>query len=198
MRTLLAGAAMAAAVSGVLLHAQARRADPLSDGAQNVRLVGFNDLQGRESLVVTVKADQANGSWVYVGHHENLWDEKQKVNPITTQMEWNGTSILDIADPARPRLVWHIPNEQNASSRGTDPSRIRLVAEISRTRTSSARSATTFRRPTHSRPIEKGQPTVIQMNDVDIDHRGLAYASDRIGTGLFVLEYTGTRRQGTN
>jgi hypothetical protein len=49
-----------------------------------------------------------------------------------------------------------------------------------------------------SHPIEKGQPTVIQMNDVDIDHRGLAYASDRVGTGLFVLEYTGTRRQGTN
>jgi len=24
---------------------------------------------------------------------------------------------------------------------------------------------------------------------VDIDHRGLAYASDRIGTGLFILEY---------
>jgi hypothetical protein len=29
------------------------------------------------------------------------------------------------------------------------------------------------------------------MNDVDIDHRGLAYASDRVGTGLFILEYTG-------
>jgi hypothetical protein len=37
--------------------------------------------------------------------------------------------------------------------------------------------------------IAMGQPTVIQINDVDIDARGLAYASDRIGTGLFVLEY---------
>ena len=42
-----------------------------------------------------------------------------------------------------------------------------------------------------------GQPVVIQMNDVDIDHRGLAYASDRVGTGLFVLEYTGNKRRGT-
>jgi hypothetical protein len=33
-------------------------------------------------------------------------------------------------------------------------------------------------------------PTAIQINDVTIDHRGLAYASDRVGTGLFVLEYT--------
>ena len=43
----------------------------------------------------------------------------------------------------------------------------------------------------NSHPITKDQPTVIQMNDVDIDHRGLAYASDRVGTGLFILEYTG-------
>jgi len=42
-----------------------------------------------------------------------------------------------------------------------------------------------------SHPIDKDQPVAIQINDVDIDHRGLAYASDRIGTGLFILEYTG-------
>jgi hypothetical protein len=35
-----------------------------------------------------------------------------------------------------------------------------------------------------------GQPTVIQINDVDIDARGLAYASDRVGTGLFILQYS--------
>ncbi len=31
----------------------------------------------------------------------------------------------------------------------------------------------------------------IQINDVDVDYRGLIYASDRVGSGLFVLEYTG-------
>ena len=40
-----------------------------------------------------------------------------------------------------------------------------------------------------SPPIAEGQPVVIQINDVDIDARGLAYASDRVGTGLFILEY---------
>ena len=45
----------------------------------------------------------------------------------------------------------------------------------------------------NSHPIVKGQATAIQMNDVDIDHRGLVYASDRVGTGLFVLEYTGRK-----
>jgi predicted RNA-binding protein with TRAM domain len=45
-----------------------------------------------------------------------------------------------------------------------------------------------------SYPIEEGQPVVIQINDVDIDHRGLAYASDRAGGGLFILEYTGGKK----
>jgi len=103
----------------VLLRSQARpAADPMSDGASNVRLVGYSDLQGREALVVTTKSDPANGSWVYVGHHESYYDNKPKMNPITGKMEWNGTSILDIADPARPKYVWHIPNDTNRNSRG--------------------------------------------------------------------------------
>lgn len=92
--------------------------DPRADGAQNVRLVGYNDLQGRESLVVTTLSDPANGSWVYVGHHESYWDAKPKMNPITGKMEWNGTSILDVADPSNPKYVWHIPNDTNRNSRG--------------------------------------------------------------------------------
>jgi hypothetical protein len=43
-----------------------------------------------------------------------------------------------------------------------------------------------------SHPIEKGQVAAIQINDVDLDDRGLAYASDRTGAGLFILQYTGT------
>jgi hypothetical protein len=46
----------------------------------------------------------------------------------------------------------------------------------------------------NSYPIADGQPTVTQANDVDLDHRGLAYVSDRVGTGLFILEYTGDRK----
>jgi hypothetical protein len=33
--------------------------------------------------------------------------------------------------------------------------------------------------------------TVVQTNDVDLDYRGLAYISDRAGTGLHVIEYLG-------
>ena len=91
-------------------------ADPMSDGAEQVRLVGYNDLQGREALQVTARADEANGNWVYVGHLPSL-DDEPRLNPITGQMEWNGTSILNVADPANPELVWHIPNDVNTVSR---------------------------------------------------------------------------------
>src|SRR5688572_7119683 len=115
----LLAAVIAASGCGGLAEepAPAAAADPLADEAQNIRLVGHNDLQGRESLLVAVRADEANGNWVYVGHHENFYDETQKLNPITGQMEWNDTSTLDVNDSANPRLVWHMPNENNASSR---------------------------------------------------------------------------------
>ena len=122
MKRMFWGIAIATLVPSLavtLLRGQTRpAADLLSDGASNVRLVGYSDLQGRESLVVTTKSDPANGSWVYVGHHESYWDNKPKMNPITGKMEWNGTSILDVADPAKPKYVWHIPNEANRNSRG--------------------------------------------------------------------------------
>ena len=93
--------------------------DSMSDGVQNVRLVGYNDLQGRTALVTTTKSDPANGNWVYIGHHDSFHDEKPLLNPITGKMEFNGTSILDITDPAKPRYVWHIPNPTNKNSRST-------------------------------------------------------------------------------
>ena len=115
----IAFAALAPALAVTLAGGQAKpAADPRSDGAQNMQLVGYHDLQGRESLVVTTKSDPANGSWVYVGHHDSFWDDKPKLNPITGKIEWNGTSILDIGDPSKPKLVWHIPNETNRNSRG--------------------------------------------------------------------------------
>lgn len=93
--------------------------DPLADDAQNVRLVGYNDLQGRTALVTTTKSDSANGNWVYIGHHDAFHDDKPILNPITGKMEFNGTSILEISDPSKPRYVWHIPNETNRNSRST-------------------------------------------------------------------------------
>src|SRR5262245_65757871 len=108
-RLTLALSIVTLAMAGALLNGQAGpAADPLSDGASNVRLVGFNDLQGREALVVTTKSDPANGSWVYVGHHESYWDSKPKPNPITGNLEWTGTSLPDLGQQAKPQHAWHI------------------------------------------------------------------------------------------
>jgi hypothetical protein len=90
----------------------------VAEDAQNVQLLGYHDLQGRDALVVTALSDESNGDWVYVGHLESTWDGRPILNPITGAMEWSGTSILDVADPANPTLVWHIPNDTNKNSRG--------------------------------------------------------------------------------
>jgi hypothetical protein len=37
----------------------------------------------------------------------------------------------------------------------------------------------------------RGSNKVIQTNDVDLDHRGLIYITDRAGAGLHILEFTG-------
>ena len=74
---------------------------------QNVQLIGYHDLQGRDSLQVTCK-----GNWLYVGHHNG-----REHNPLTGEIEWNGTSIINVTNPHEPVLVAHIPNIENANSR---------------------------------------------------------------------------------
>jgi len=71
--------------------------------ALNTRLVGSHDLQGRSALEVCVRGD-----WCFIGHLPG-----KHRNPLTGKDEPNGTSILNIADPARPELVAHIPPEQD-------------------------------------------------------------------------------------
>ena len=43
----------------------------------------------------------------------------------------------------------------------------------------------------NTRPMNEDQTAVVQVNDVDLDDNGLAYVSDRVGTGFWVFEYTG-------
>ena len=92
-------------------------AAPARDSAENMRLVGYHDMQGRFALEIKTKSDAANGNWAYVGHVPNTRERAATLNPITQQQEWNGTSIFEISDPANPRPVWHIPNEVSANSR---------------------------------------------------------------------------------
>ena len=79
----------------------------LTAAAHNTRLVGFHDLQGRESLQVTLQGD-----WCYVGHLPGCLP-----NPLTGRDEHSGTSILDVSNPAKPNLIAHIPSAPGANCR---------------------------------------------------------------------------------
>jgi len=74
-----------------------------SPEARDMALVGFHDLQGRGAYQPVIH--QQNGRWVaYIGHHHG-----GAVNPMNGVREDNGTSLIDVTDPAKPKLLHHIP-----------------------------------------------------------------------------------------
>ncbi len=83
----------------------------------NVRLVGYNDLQGRSSYQPIV-IHQGNRYLVYAGHHGGAADLPQPINPMTGQAEFNGTSIIDVTDPAHPKYLKHIPGAPGGTESG--------------------------------------------------------------------------------
>ena len=159
----------------------ATASDPRSDGDLNVRLVGYHDLQGRQSLVVTTRSDAANGNWVYVGHTPNDRSDPQAsddgqgndqpiLNPITGKMEWNGTSIVEISRPGASAARLAHPERRGARqlTLGLGGLRLRLRlradgtrlpdsqlghrARSSSSRSSTSRRATPIRRRSRSSP----------------------------------------------
>lgn len=73
--------------------------------AENIRLVGHHNLDGRSAYQPLSKFNPVNDQWyTYVGHHAG-----SAVNSLTGQMEDNGTSIVRTTNPRSPQLVAHIP-----------------------------------------------------------------------------------------
>src|SRR5690242_4323963 len=70
----------------------------------NMEIVGHEDLQGR-SAYQPIIINQNGKQIAYVGHHDN---QKPIMNPMTGQAEINGTSIVDVTDPTRPKYLAHI------------------------------------------------------------------------------------------
>lgn len=76
---------------------------PRGAEARDMELTGFHDLQGRGAYQPVIHPQQ--GRWIaYVGHHAG-----SALNPLTGKDEANGTSLLDVTDPAKPVLLHHIP-----------------------------------------------------------------------------------------
>ena len=80
--------------------------------AHDMELVGHDDLQGRSAYQPTIH--QQRGRFIaYVGHHGG-----RARNPLTGADEDNGTSIVDVTDPARPRYLAHIPGMPGGPEQG--------------------------------------------------------------------------------
>ncbi len=87
----------------VVMPGTAQAAQSQGKEARDMALVGFHNLQGRGAYQPVIHAQ--NGRWIaYVGHHGG-----SAVNPLTRAREDNGTSLIDVTDPAKPALIHHIP-----------------------------------------------------------------------------------------
>lgn len=71
--------------------------------AFNMRLVGYDDLQGRSAYQPVVHA-YGERRILFVGHHAG-----KALNPATGRVEVNGLSILDVTDPSAPVYLAHVP-----------------------------------------------------------------------------------------
>src|SRR5580704_3471270 len=73
--------------------------------SSNMTLLGTNDLQGRSAYQPSIHK-QGERYIAYIGHHGG-----SELNPLTGQQENNGTSIVDVTDPAHTKYLAHIPGE---------------------------------------------------------------------------------------
>lgn len=97
---------IAALVAGFAFSAAAQE----QPEAVNMQLVGSNDLQARSAYQPTIH--RQGDRWIaYIGHHGGTDDVPTPVNPMTGKEEPNGTSIVDVTDPAHPKYLKHLPGQ---------------------------------------------------------------------------------------
>jgi hypothetical protein len=118
-KTSIAGMCMAlawAAIASAAPPAPGSRAE-----SRNMRLVGHSDLQGRKAFQAVII--QQNGRWIaYVGHHGGT-----HLNTLTGRPEANGTSVVDVTDPKRPKYIHHIPTGEGADVEGGEGTGAQMV-----------------------------------------------------------------------
>jgi len=85
--------------------------------ASNMRLVGYSDLQARSAYQPTIH-HQGDRYIAYIGHHGGTDAIPDPVNPLTGSAEPNGTSIVDVTDPAHPKYLHHIPGQEGKYESG--------------------------------------------------------------------------------
>ena len=81
---------------------------------KDMKLVGFNALQNRSTYQPVVHRYPGNRYILFAGHHALGNDpvtgaRLPSFNPLTGVNELNGTSIVDVTDPKRPKYLFHLP-----------------------------------------------------------------------------------------
>src|SRR5439155_1490501 len=85
--------------------------------ASNMKLVGANDLQARSAYQPTIH--HQGDRWIaYIGHHGGTDAIPDPLNPLTGKAEPNGTSIVDVTDPAHPIKIrdFGLPGQEPGST----------------------------------------------------------------------------------
>src|SRR5258708_5264962 len=109
--TMLAALALASSANGEM---QKIGAPP---EASNIRLVGYNELQARSAYQPTI-VHQGDRYIAYIRHHGGSPEVPRPINPQTGEPEFNGTSIVDVTDPAHPKYLKHIPGTAGSGEGG--------------------------------------------------------------------------------
>jgi hypothetical protein len=107
------GLAAVLAVIGLAFPAAAQQ----QPEALNMRLVGYSDLQARSAYQPTIH--HQGDRWIaYIGHHGGTDEIPNPRNALTGKEEPNGTSIVDVTDPAHPKYLKHIPGQPGTYESG--------------------------------------------------------------------------------
>ncbi len=96
-----------------LAYAQIRASAPqIGDPpeALNMQLAGYDRMQARAAYQPTIQ-HQGDRYIAYVGHHGGTTTIPNPINSMTGKEEPNGTSVLDVTDPAHIQYLAHIPGE---------------------------------------------------------------------------------------
>jgi hypothetical protein len=72
----------------------------------NMHVVGYNDMQGRPSYMPHVQK-QGSRYILYASEHVGTG---AYLNPMNGQMEYDGTSIIDVTNPHHPIYLHHLPS----------------------------------------------------------------------------------------
>ncbi len=106
--------------AGRVFAAQPQKQSGRQAEAKDMRLVGTHDLQARSAYQPVIQ-HQGNRYIAYVGLHGG-----RALNPLTGKTEPNGTAIVDVTDPRKPRFLSHVPGSAEGSGEAGGAQMVRV------------------------------------------------------------------------